>query len=364
MRQRRKTRIPTSTNQTAPRSPETPFGSSPFNATAAKNRNHASANQTAPHSPETPFGSGNPARAELCRIPRKRSPRNTGSVCRPFPRRPPRPSFSTSVYPRVYRASPPADSFTCAMRMLRRRAHRNRRTLPQALRQLHSRAPCACFVGALIGTASHFRKPSGSFILVRRARASSPRSPETQHASAQTLRLLHSRAPRACFVGALIGTAAHLRANPPAASFTCAMRMLRRCAHRNRRTLAQTLRRLHSRAPRACFVAVLTGNAAHLRANFPAASFTCAMRVLRRRAHRNCRTLAQIFRRLHSRAPCACFVGALIGTAAHLRASPPAASFSCAVRVLRRHAHRNRRLSPRLPRKPSGGFTKVRSRSP
>ena len=292
------------------------------------------------------------------------APRNTGSVRRPFPRRPPRPSFSTSVYPRVYRASPPAASFTCAMRMLRRRAHRNRRTLPQALRLLHSRAPCACFVGALIGTAAHLRAnpPAASFSCA--VRVLRRRAHRNRRTLAQALRQLHSRAPCACFVAALIGTAAHLRANPPAASFTCAMRMLRRCAHRNRRTLAQTLRRLHSRAPRACFVAVLTGNAAHLRANFPAASFTCAMRVLRRRAHRNCRTLAQILRRLHSRAPCACFVGALIGTAAHLRASPPAASFSCAVRLLRRHAHRNRRLSPRLPRKPSGGFTKVRSRSP
>ena len=135
------------------------------------------------------------------------APRNTGSVRRPFPRRPPRPSFSTSVYPRVYRASPPAASFTCAMRMLRRRAHRNRRTLPQALRQLHSRAPCACFVAALIGTAAHFRKPSGSFILVRRARASSARPSEPPHTCA----------------------------NPPAASFSCAMRVLRRRVYRKRR---------------------------------------------------------------------------------------------------------------------------------
>ena len=236
------------------------------------------------------------------------APRNTGSVRRPFPRRPPRPSFSTSVYPRVYRAGPPAASFTCAMRMLRRRAHRNRRTLPQALRQLHSRAPCACFVGALIGTAAHLRKPSGGFIHVHYAHASSLRSSEPPHTCA----------------------------NPPAASFSCAARVLRRRAHRNRRTLPQALRQLHSRAPCACFVGAPIGTAAHLRK--PSGSFIHV-------------------RYAHASSPRS-------SEPPHTCANPPAASFTCAMRVLRRRVYRKRRLSPRLPRKPSSGFTKVRSRSP
>ena len=66
-------------------------------------------------------------------------------------------------------------------------------------------------------------------------------------------------------------------------------------------------------------------------------------------------------RQLHPRAY---FVGTLTRNAAHLRANFPAASFTCAMRVLRRRVYRKRRLPPRLPRKPSGGFTKVRSRSP
>ena len=70
-------------------------------------------------------------------------------------------------------------------------------SIAQALRRIHSRALCACFVAALIGTAAHFRKPSGSFILVRRARASSTRSsepPSIPASAAQALRRLYQGA--------------------------------------------------------------------------------------------------------------------------------------------------------------------------
>ena len=203
--------------------------------------------------------------------------------------------------------------------MLRRRAHRNRRTLAQALRQLHSRAPCACFVGALIGTAAHFRKPSGSFIHARRARASSARSSEPPHTSA----------------------------SPPAASFTRAVRVLCRYAHRKRRT--------PPREPSGSFIHVRHARASSARLSkaptIPASA-------------------AQALRRLYQGAqPFA--VGSLCRRAYRLGGLAYQPIFQ--LRVARveaparrdgQRAHRKRCPPPRLPRKPSGGFTKVRSRSP
>ena len=105
-------------------------------------------------------------------------------------------SYRKNVRTRVLRANPPT---TLPARVLRRHAYRERRPSP------HSP-----------------RGPSDSFT---RVRTSSARSPETPHTSAQTFRRLHSRAPCACFVGAFIESADHprvCRASPPAALPRCA----------------------------------------------------------------------------------------------------------------------------------------------
>ena len=126
-----------------------------------------------------------------------------------------------------------------------------------------------------------------------------------------------------------------LRANPPT---TLPARVRRRHAYRERRPSPHS-----PRGPSDSFTRVRTSSARLSRTpSFPAFS-------------------AWLLRQLHPRAY---FVGTLTRNAAHLRANFPAASFTCAMRVLRRRVYRKRRLPPRLPRKPSGGFTKVRSRSP
>ena len=214
----------------------------------------------------------------------------------------PRRSYRKNVRTRVLRANPPT---TLPARVLRRHAYRERRPSP------HS--------------------PRGSSDSFTRVRTSSARSPETPHTSAQTFRRLHSRAPCACFVGAFIESADYprvCRASPPAALPRCAA-VRRRFASPPRLSVRRSGVSADIPAPRRL-----------RRSTRPAGRTARAPEALSTSA-----SAAQALRRLHSRAPCACFVGAFIESADYprvCRASPPAASFTCAMRVFRRRVYRKR----------------------
>ena len=194
----------------------------------------------------------------------------------------PRRSYRKNVRTRVLRANPPT---ILPARVLRRHAYRERRPSP------HSP-----------------RGPSDSFT---RVRTSSARSPETPHTSAQTFRQLHSRAPCACFVAAFIESADYprvCRTSPPAA--------LPRCA---------AVRRRFASPPR------LSVRRSGVSADIPASrrprrSPSAGRTARSPEALSTSASAAQALRRLHSRAPCACFVGAFIESADYprvCRASPP-----------------------------------------
>ena len=220
--------------------------------------------------------------------------------------------LTNPFFPLSRRPRNPSGGFTG----VHNRAYRNRRLPPRkpsdGLIRVRTSSPL------LSKKRPYPRPPRESSDNSTSARTSSARSPETPHTSAQTFRRLHSRAPCACFVAAFIESADYpriCRASPPVALPRCAA-VRRRFASPPRLSVRRSGVSADipaSRRPR-------RSPSAERTARSPEALSTSA-------------SAAQALRRLHSRAPCACFVAALIGTAAHLR-------------------------------KPSGGFTKVRSRSP
>ena len=188
------------------------------------------------------------------------------------------------------------------------------------------------------------RESSDNSTSARTSSARLSRTPSFPAFSAWPLRQLH---PRAYFVGTLIENAVLpriLRVAPPTASPAC---VLRRHAHQKRRT-----------PPRK-----LSGSFIHVRhARASSARLSKAPTIPT--------SAAQALRRLYQGAqPFA--VGSLRRRAYRLGGLANQSIFQ--LRVARveaparrdgQRAHRKRCPPPRLPRKPSGGFTKVRSRSP